>query len=281
MASREQLKTFFKNEAKPSESEFEELIESMKHVDDDDSNNDVIFAEISEARQGVELTKVMSPFLTHDAIEFNVRLSKLPDLKSDIDDELIPIALEIGQHRQNTNNPHGVTKTQIGLDQLPNLKSDSTNYNNGNSLATSKAVYDLKGYVDGTFKNTSQRYSFINDFIFPLLGALEINNYTSPNAQNGVLTVEGDIAFVFNGFVPDSVTYLFLKGAVVNSRGGDADAILFNGATNTPTLQISNIGIGMQVGDTITVEIIGRCDVTVNNEIRTFYRTEIFTLTKT
>jgi hypothetical protein len=45
-------------------------------------------------------------------------------------------------HYANKSNPHEVTKTQVGLGNLPNAKSDSISLDNSDSLATSKAVYD-------------------------------------------------------------------------------------------------------------------------------------------
>lgn len=41
-------------------------------------------------------------------------------------------------------NPHGVTKAQVGLGNLPNVKSDDTNLNDSNVLATARAVNDLR-----------------------------------------------------------------------------------------------------------------------------------------
>jgi hypothetical protein len=46
-------------------------------------------------------------------------------------------------HIQNTSNPHAVTKTQVGLGNIPNAISNSYQQNDPNKLATSKAVHDL------------------------------------------------------------------------------------------------------------------------------------------
>ena len=44
------------------------------------------------------------------------------------------------EHPKKKDNPHEVTKEQVGLGQLPNKKSDSLELDDSNSLATSKAV---------------------------------------------------------------------------------------------------------------------------------------------
>lgn len=49
----------------------------------------------------------------------------------------------IANHVANLNNPHGVTKAQVGLGNLPNAVSDATDQNQSDVLATSAAVYQL------------------------------------------------------------------------------------------------------------------------------------------
>uniref|UniRef100_UPI00293B9CF5 hypothetical protein n=1 Tax=Dysgonomonas sp. ZJ279 TaxID=2709796 RepID=UPI00293B9CF5 len=48
--------------------------------------------------------------------------------------------LAISNHVNRVDNPHGVTKTQVGLGNLPNAKTDDPAVNDTNILATSKAV---------------------------------------------------------------------------------------------------------------------------------------------
>jgi hypothetical protein len=47
---------------------------------------------------------------------------------------------DISAHISRTDNPHGVTKSQVGLSNLPNAISDSTSLASSTTLATSKAV---------------------------------------------------------------------------------------------------------------------------------------------
>lgn len=55
----------------------------------------------------------------------------------------------IKAHYANTSNPHNVTKGQVGLGNLPNAKSDTITLDSSESLATSKAVYDVLRAIKG------------------------------------------------------------------------------------------------------------------------------------
>lgn len=52
------------------------------------------------------------------------------------------LADRVTPHINDKTNPHGVTKAQVGLSNIPNAVSDSRELNNSGSLATSKAIYD-------------------------------------------------------------------------------------------------------------------------------------------
>lgn len=67
-------------------------------------------------------------------------------------------------HPSDQSNPHGVTKAQVGLGDLPNAKSDAVNLGDSDILATSKAVkaaYDLANhshsYNDGAVSLVGSR----------------------------------------------------------------------------------------------------------------------------
>ena len=129
------LKTYFELGKKPTQAQFEELIDALVHVDDNLSNVLGALANINEAQQGVANDKYMSAFLTKVAIDFQVK-GAVPTNR----DTLKKIADVLDPHLLSTSNPHSVTKTQIGLGNLPNAKSDSYVSNDSNTLATSKAV---------------------------------------------------------------------------------------------------------------------------------------------
>ncbi len=159
------LKSYFENGKKPTEQEFEELIDAFVHRDDDLQSLSGAIAEIVEAQQGVVNDKYMTPFLTKIAIEALTRLVNIPQLEAEVDakDVTVRVVLRdgiatglntlnklhialtaaINAHAALTNNPHNVTKTQVGLTNLPNAKSDAITLNSSVTLATSKAVKTL------------------------------------------------------------------------------------------------------------------------------------------
>ncbi|MNE83402.1 hypothetical protein D3C80_1802140 [compost metagenome] len=64
----------------------------------------------------------------------------------------------LNSHILNTSNPHGVTKTQVGLSVIPNSITSSRATNSDGSLLTAKSMYDhvLSGDHDSRYapKNT-------------------------------------------------------------------------------------------------------------------------------
>ena len=140
------LKSYFEAGAKPTEQQFHELIDSFLHRDDD-LNLLAPMAEINEAEQGTATDRYMSPFLVFKAIVALTRLSNIPGLESEINSLLTILSnsfnLALSNHLNNHANPHNVTKSQVGLGNLPNAKSDSLQLNDTNTLATAKAIHDL------------------------------------------------------------------------------------------------------------------------------------------
>lgn len=83
---------------------------------------------------------------------------------------------ELNDHLANKKNPHAVTKEQVGLGTLPNLKSDAVDSDNSNSLATSKAVkaaYDLANH----------HHPYTDGAVHPVVG--------SPQTAMGIWTITG------------------------------------------------------------------------------------------
>lgn len=60
---------------------------------------------------------------------------------------------------QNEINPHGTTKNEIGLGNLPNVKSDAIDNDNSNSLATSKAVKTVNDSLQEHIENISNPHN--------------------------------------------------------------------------------------------------------------------------
>lgn len=57
--------------------------------------------------------------------------------------ELMGSIQNLNSHINNYNNPHNVTKNQVGLSAIPNAISDNPYLNNGNVLATTAATFAL------------------------------------------------------------------------------------------------------------------------------------------
>ncbi len=133
--ARSVLKTYFLLGLKPTQTQFEELIDALVHVDDDLSVVLGALANINEAEQGIAVDKYMSAFLTKVAIDFQVK-GNVPVNRNTLE----KIADVLDPHLLSTSNPHAVTKLQIGLGNLPNAKSDSYTLDDSDTLATSKAV---------------------------------------------------------------------------------------------------------------------------------------------
>ena len=66
-----------------------------------------------------------------------------PTLDGNVGAAVQDITELLDAHIQNTSNPHAVTKTQVGLSNIPNAISDSYQLNSSTTLATSKALRNL------------------------------------------------------------------------------------------------------------------------------------------
>lgn len=106
----------------------------------------------------------------------------------------------IKSHYANNENPHAVTKSQVGLGNLPNEKSDSSNSTRSDVLATSKAVYDGIRKVKGGTWSGALAASTTTDVV--VTHDLNLTNYTvmltntSPTANPSVTT---DVFYVLAG----------------------------------------------------------------------------------
>lgn len=137
-----QLKEYFKALSKPTESQFAQLIDAFIHRDDDITTLIGSMAEVNEAEDGAVTDRYMSPYLTKKAIIALTRLANISALQAEVQ-------VLIDAHASLTNNPHEVTKAQVGLSNLPNATSDSYGHDSSDHLATAKAVHDLQNVIMG------------------------------------------------------------------------------------------------------------------------------------
>ncbi|TAN18840.1 MAG: hypothetical protein EPN37_04570 [Chitinophagaceae bacterium] len=92
---------------------------------------------------------------------------------------LTAVQNSLNAHIANTLNPHGVTKVQVGLGNLPNAKSDAINLNDTNTLATSAAVFALANMI-------------------LLTGSIYLGDIPGPN-DNGAASVTVNLANAVTG----------------------------------------------------------------------------------
>jgi hypothetical protein len=140
--SKTTLKTFFETGKKPTQQEYEQLIDAYVHVDDPLQNILGGLANVNEAQQGVVNDKNMSPFLTKVAIDFQIKdgVASSRDTLKKLNNVLQG---SIDNHDNDTTNPHQVSKNQVGLSNIPNATTDDWQTNDSNILATSKSVKSL------------------------------------------------------------------------------------------------------------------------------------------
>ena len=139
----ETLKRYFLNGKKPTEDQFEELIDSFVHRNDDLQSLLGAIAELSEAEEGIITDKYMTPFLTKAAIVALTRLSSIPALRQEVLSEINTaidnllkvddadnIINTLGEVIQAFNSiPEGVGKVMGLLNQKENTFSKNTAFN--------------------------------------------------------------------------------------------------------------------------------------------------------
>lgn len=92
-------------------------------------------------------------------------------------------------HISNESNPHKVDKYDVGLGNLPNAKSDSTETNSSNSLATSKAVYNVMQFVNNNATNISTLFGLVAD-LTPTVSTAAPTPLTQEEIDEGLTLVE-------------------------------------------------------------------------------------------
>lgn len=102
---------------------------------------------------------------------------------------------QIDLHIANTSNPHATTKTQVGLGNLPNLISDSYNYDESNSIASSKAVRDLHEQIN-LYLSTAGSYTNVSPATLTIKG---LNGSSIVETITAVAETTMDIAHIPSG----------------------------------------------------------------------------------
>ncbi len=111
---------------------------------------------------------------------------------SDLANSIGVLARSFNTHTANVNNPHGVTRAQLDVDQLPNKKSDSLVLNDSNSLATSKAAYLLNQGLITLDKNfDSPHHCIPSGLICMWSGTTPPNGWALCNGDDGTPNLRG------------------------------------------------------------------------------------------
>jgi len=84
--TRGELKSKFQKNSKPTEQDFVDVFDSLLHKDDPLPNANLVVATQTDAEQGVNNAKYMTPLRVLQAIKKLTRLANLPDLKADVED---------------------------------------------------------------------------------------------------------------------------------------------------------------------------------------------------
>jgi hypothetical protein len=92
-----------------------------------------------EAQQGTSNILYMTPLTSQN---------QLAGYTSNYLDYRYATKVELNAHLNGPTNPHGTTKTDIGLSTIPDAISNARNLNSAASLATSKAIFDHTGSAD-------------------------------------------------------------------------------------------------------------------------------------
>ena len=93
-------------------------------------------------------------------------------------------------HKNNTSNPHNVTKVQVGLSNIPNAKSDAVNLNSSETLATSKAVKTENDLLNAHIANKNNPHEVVDTV-----------SYIGSRSSNGYWTLTGLTVSRRNNFV--------------------------------------------------------------------------------
>jgi len=135
-------------------------------------------------------------------------------------------------HIQDTNNPHGVTKAQVGLGNLPNAISNSYELDSATTLATSKAVHDLwmantrilavGSYNVGTIQpNTDVQITIVHDLDVAADSYVPVGmlgGYSAPSTNDNrvtyaaTATIENSfkVGFRNNGSSPANIVFFYI-----------------------------------------------------------------------
>lgn len=116
-------------------------------------------------------------------------------------------------HLTNTNNPHAVSKTQVGLSNVPNIDASQRANHAGTQLAST--ISDLSGYLEDYLdRNYDQNPNQSINTTTTMADRLNIN-FTPKNTANYVFTL--NLAHSHNANTSNTEIELLLDGVIVDN----------------------------------------------------------------
>lgn len=180
------------------------------------------------------------------------KFEKLGEYKAEMDLTPYAKAADLTAHTGNKNNPHGVTKTQVGLGNVDNT-SDSTKANTAGN-----PIHDaIAKKVDATKIASTTSLGLIK------AGTTSGNTYgVNVNASTGVATVSVPWTDqnVYQAVVPEASTTAYpILGSAEKSLtdGKAAQSVYLKGLTFTPKGSVLSVGTGEMVAAKFTGTLEG------------------------
>lgn len=174
-------------------------------------------------------------------------------LASDYQADILNNTQTIESHVQNNSNPHGVTKTQVGLGNVDNTSDASKNVLSATKLTTARTI-------NGVSFNGTSNITIADSTKLPTAGG----------TMTGVITFAAAQTWpTFNqSTTGNAATATTLQTARTIGASGDVTgtATSFNGSANiTIPMTLSNSGVTAGTYDNVTVDVKGRVTSATNN----------------
>lgn len=181
-----------------------------------------------------EATEVTDDDLVEVVIDTDTTPKSRKMKRSTLVDDLATAA-EVENHVEDTDNPHGVTKAQVGLSNVPN--TDATDRSNHTGTQAISTVSGLQTALDGKAATSHTHIaSQITDF------DTEVSNNTDVAGNTSARHTHSNASVLNNttaSFTTDDETKL--DGIEENATENSSDATLLNRANHTGAQAISTI----------------------------------------
>lgn len=140
----------------------------------------------------IDLSSIVTDItaLQNDYTELNAKVTNLDERITASTSLVNYISADLSAHKENKDNPHAVTKEQIGLDKVDN----TADLDKPVSTATQKAMADIQNTVDGQISTINNEINSITSNITNLQTAVNDLQASSTEAINTVKINDVEIA---------------------------------------------------------------------------------------